>query len=96
MPNHEPVQSHRAIVSGSNRAFGLTFAGVFLAMGLWPWVWRGEALRLWALGLALAFFVLALFAHERLAPLNRLWFRLGLALHAVVSPLIMGLLFMRR
>jgi hypothetical protein len=28
-----------------------------------------------------------------LKPLNRLWFKFGLLLHAVVSPLVMGLLF---
>jgi hypothetical protein len=93
MSSHEPLQTHRAIVPGSNRAFGLVFAGVFLLTGLWPWVRYGAALRPWALAFAAVFLVVSLFAPERLAPLNRLWFRLGLALHVVVSPLIMGLLF---
>ena len=93
MSSREPLQSHRAIVSGSDRAFGLAFSAVFVAMGLWPWLRHGEPPRLWALGGALAFLALALLAPRRLAPLNRLWFRLGLALHAIVSPLVMGLLF---
>ena len=93
MSSHEPLQTHRAIVPGSNRAFGLVFAGAFLLAGLWPWVRYDAALRPWALALAAVFLVVSLFAPERLAPLNRLWFRLGLALHVVVSPLIMGLLF---
>lgn len=93
MSSHEPLHAHRTIVPGSNRAFGLVFAGVFLLTGLWPWVRHGASMRLWALGLAAIFLAVSLYAPERLAPLNRLWFRLGLALHAVVSPAIMGLLF---
>jgi len=93
MSSHEPLHAHRAIAPGSDRAFGFVFAGVFLLTGLWPWVRHGGSMRLWALGLAAAFLAVSLYAPEPLAPLNRLWFRLGLALHAVVSPAIMGLLF---
>ena len=32
-------------------------------------------------------------APQALQPLNRLWFRLGLLLHAVVNPLILGAMF---
>lgn len=42
---------------------------------------------------AIAFVIAAWLWPAVLAPLNRLWFRLGLALHWVVNPLVMGLLF---
>lgn len=93
MSSHEPLQAHRAVASSSDRTFGLVFAGVFAIVAVWPLLRHGEAPRLWALAPALAFGGLAVYAPERLAPLNRLWFKLGLALHVVVSPLIMGLLF---
>jgi hypothetical protein len=93
MSSHEPLQSHRAVVSSSNRTFGLVFGAVFAIVGVWPLLRHGEAPRLWALAPAAAFLALAVLAPERLALLNRLWFKLGLALHSVVSPLIMGLLF---
>jgi hypothetical protein len=47
----------------------------------------------WALGIAAAFFLAALLMPAVLAPLNRLWFKFGMLLHRVVSPLVMGMLF---
>jgi hypothetical protein len=93
MSNHEPVKSYRAIAASSNRSFGSVFAGFFLIVAVWPWLRHGQPLRLWALAASAVFLALALFAEQYLAPLNRLWFKLGLKLHAVVSPVIMGLLF---
>ena len=93
MQAHEPLQSYRSIRPGSNCVFGLTFAGVFFLLALWPWLRHGELPRWWSLVFSLAFLVLALFAENRLATLNRLWLKLGLALQAVVAPIVMGLLF---
>ncbi|MGH7412618.1 MAG: SxtJ family membrane protein, partial [Candidatus Rokuibacteriota bacterium] len=42
---------------------------------------------------AAIFLTLALVRPRTLAPLNRLWLRLGLVLHACISPVILGLLF---
>ena len=53
----------------------------------------GGQVRIWAIGIAAAFAVVALARPGVLAPLNRLWTRFGLLLHKVVSPLIMGMLF---
>lgn len=93
MSSHEPLQSHRAVARGSNRNFGLVFSAVFAFFGLWPLLRHGDPPRWWMFAVAVAFLVLALFAAQLLAPLNRLWFKLGLAMHGVVSPLVMGLLF---
>lgn len=80
-------------MAGSNRNFGLVFACVFAVLGAWPLLRHGVAPRWWMLAVAAVFLSLALLAAEKLAPLNRLWFKLGLALHGVISPLIMGLLY---
>lgn len=93
MSSHEPLHSHRAVLAGSNRNFGLVFAAAFALVAVWPALRHGAEPRWLALAAAAAFLALALLAPDRLAPLNRLWFRLGLALHGVVSPLIMGLLY---
>lgn len=87
------LRSSRKLSVSSNRSFGLVFAGFFAAVALWPAIRHGEAVRWWALGVGAIFAGLALFRDDALAPLNRLWFRLGLALHAIMSPAIMGLLF---
>ena len=90
--NHESFTRDDEVRSSSDRAFGLVFAVVFALIALWP-LWRGRGPRWWSLGLAAAFVGAALLAPRVLAPLNRLWFRLGLLLHAVVNPVVMALVF---
>jgi hypothetical protein len=80
------------IKMGSERSFGLVFAGVFALAALLP-LWHGHPPRLWALPIAAAFLAAALIRPAVLAPLNRLWFRFGLALGKVMTPVMMGVLF---
>ncbi len=89
---HEDYGRAEVIERGSERAFGVVFAVVFAAVGLWPLV-AGDAVRAWALGAAVWILVVALMRPGLLRPLNRLWFRFGLLLNRVVNPLVMGLLF---
>lgn len=77
---------------GSERAFGAVFAVVFAVVALWPLL-DGAPIRWWALVVAALFAAAALLFPVALKPLNRLWFVLGLAMHKVVSPLVMALLF---
>ncbi|CAA7621840.1 SxtJ family membrane protein [Magnetospirillum sp. UT-4] len=85
--------AHAAPVQmGSERSFGIVFAVVFTVIGLWPLTGDGE-MRLWALGAAAGFLAVALVLPRALKPLNILWFKFGLVLHHVVTPLVMGLLF---
>ena len=77
---------------GSERSFGIVFAVVFVLIGLWPLL-DGGPVRLWALAVAGIFLAAGLFLPVILRPLNRLWFLFGMALHKVMSPLVMGLLF---
>ena len=89
---HEDLSRQHEVKSSSERAFGIVFAAVFAVLGLWP-LMHGGALRLWALAIAVVFLFLALLWTAPLRPLNRIWTRLGLLLHAVVNPVVMGLLF---
>lgn len=86
---HDPQQATRP---GSERAFGLVFAGVFLLLALWPLLERASP-RLWSVAVAAAFALLAFLAPRVLAPLNRLWFRFGELLHRIVSPIALGVIF---
>jgi hypothetical protein len=53
----------------------------------------GGAVRGWAIVVAAASLATALLRPSLLAPLNRLWTWVGLLLHRVVSPLVLGVLF---
>jgi hypothetical protein len=86
---HHEAEKVRA---GSDRSFGRVFAAVFALIGLWPLL-HAQMPRWWAFAVALAFFVVSAAAPQWLAPFNRAWFLLGKALHAVVSPVVMGAIF---
>jgi hypothetical protein len=89
---HEDFSRRDDVKGPSDRAFGATFTVVFLLIALWPLL-GGEAPRAWALIVATAFLLAALIRPTLLAPLNRLWLRLGLVLHRIVNPVVMGLIF---
>ncbi len=93
MSTHERIARQEEVAGSSNRSFGFVFAGFFALLTLLK-LWRGWSEWGWVfLGLGLAFAAAALLAPAILAPLNRLWLKLGLLLHKVVTPIIMGLLF---
>jgi hypothetical protein len=89
---HEPHPAGREVVGPGDRAFGLTFAGVLAAAGLLPLA-RGGGVRAWALAAAAAFLLAAMARPAVLAPLNRMWLRLGLLLHRVVNPVVLAVVF---
>lgn len=89
---HEDLSRNEEVKGSSDRSFGVVFTVVFTVVGLWPLARGGEP-RTWALAVAAAFLLAALARPSLLAPLNRLWFRFGLLLHRVVSPIILGLMF---
>ena len=89
---HEDLAREDDIVGPSDRAFGLTLAAVFAFVGVVRLA-LGHSYATWWLGAAVAMLALALTWPATLAPLNRLWLRLGLVLYKVVNPLVMGLVF---
>jgi len=88
----ENLERNETVPISSERSFGIVFTVVFALIALWP-LFYGGAVRLWAAGLAAAFLLAALAFPGVLTPLNRLWFRFGLLLHRIVSPVAMGIIF---
>ena len=77
---------------GSNRSFGIVFFIVFLIIAIYPFLNQGE-LRLWSLIISITFLILGLLNSKLLSPLNKIWFKFGIFLGKIVSPLVMGLIF---
>ena len=76
----------------SNRNFGLVFFVVFLIVALWPLKYE-EDIRLWSLVLSIIFFILGILNSQLLTPLNKLWFKFGMFLGLIVSPIVMGIVY---
>tara|TARA_Y100000591_G_scaffold173235_1_gene149651 strand:+ start:642 stop:1025 length:384 start_codon:yes stop_codon:yes gene_type:complete len=77
---------------GSNRSFGIVFFVVFLIIALYPLI-NNKDIRLWSLIVSLIFLFLGLINSQILTPLNRLWFKFGIFLGKIISPIIMGIIF---
>ena len=86
------MPSDSKIKISSNRSFGLLFFVIFLIVALWP-LKSGEDIRLWSLVLSIIFFILGVFNSKLLTPLNKLWFKFGILLGSIVSPLVMGIVY---
>ena len=80
------------IKRSSNKNFGIVFFIVFILIALWPLL-NNETYRLWAVIIALIFLILGIIDSRFLTPLNILWFKFGLLLGKIVSPLVMGIIF---
>jgi|SRR6056300_1210388 len=76
----------------SNRSFGIIFFLVFLLIGLYPLTYDGD-IRIGFVIISLIFLVLGLLNSKILTPLNKLWFRFGIFLGRIISPIIMGIIF---
>ena len=76
----------------SNRSFGLVFFLVFLVISLWPLIHEGQ-IRIWSIVIAIVFLVLGLMNSKLLTPLNKLWFKFGIILGAIIAPISMGVVF---
>ena len=77
---------------GSNRSFGFVFSIVFLLIALWPLLSNSE-IRVWSLIISAIFLILGFLNSMLLNPLNILWFKFGLFLGKIISPLVMGFIF---
>ena len=76
----------------SNRSFGIVFFLVFLLIALYPLIFGGE-IRIWSISISLIFLILGLLNSNVLTPLNKIWFKFGIALGKTISPIVMGVIF---
>jgi len=76
-----------------NYTFGWFFAAVFSALAIYAY-WRGlNTVSLVTLIAAILFAAATLLTPQSLAPLNRLWYGLGMLLGKIISPIVLGLIF---
>ena len=76
----------------SNRSFGIVFFIVFLLIAFYPLINQGE-IRIWSALISLLFLILGIINSKILTPLNKVWFKFGIFLGKIISPIIMGAIF---
>ncbi len=93
---HESYQEHVEVKTASNRSFGLTVGGILAAIGLFRLIFGSAGLN-WLTSLFLivgaVLFLLGLVRADWLAPLNKLWTKLGFLLFRIVNPIVMFLIY---
>ena len=77
---------------GSNRSFGIVFFVVFLLISIYPLINEGN-IRYWSLIISFIFLILGFLNSKILTPLNKIWFKFGIFLGRIISPLVMGIIF---
>lgn len=76
----------------SNKNFGITFSIFFLIITFYIFI-NHEKLNLWILGMSVIFLILGITDSKLLLPANKMWFKFGIFLGKIVSPLVMGIIF---
>ena len=76
----------------SNKSFGIVFFVVFLLIAIYP-LTNGEDISIWSGIISFIFLVLGLLNSSILTPLNKIWFKFGIILGKIISPVIMAIIF---
>ena len=77
---------------GTNKSFGIVFFIFFLLVGIFPLFSNGN-IRTWSIILSIVFLILGLLSSSILSPLNKIWFKFGILLGNIVSPVVLGIVF---
>jgi|SRR5215471_2606079 len=85
---HERLRGEERVKGSSDRSFGFTVAAACAALAALKVLFAGSHAGRWFTA-AVVFFALAMLLPGTLRPLNRLWTRLGLTLHRILTPLML-------
>ena len=86
------MSDNKKIKIGSNKSFGIVFSIFFTLIFVYLLLSTQEINKIFLI-LAIIFLILGFLNSKLLTPLNILWFRFGILLSVVISPLIMSLIF---
>ena len=78
----------------SNKSFGIVFFLLFLILAVFFYVKSSSAILILIFLLFSVFFLISgLLQSKILTPLNKIWFKFGILLGKIISPIIMGIIF---
>lgn len=75
------------------RQFGLLVGGILAVIGVWPFIARGEALRIWAIGPGALLILAGAVVPQVLAPIHKGWMWVGHVLGTINTKILLGVVF---
>lgn len=90
--SHEVLDRPDEVKIGTDRNFGFVFTIFCLVVGGFL-LWSGNNKFWFWLAGAGVFALTALLTPRVLHPLNLLWFKFGMLLHHIITPIVLGLMF---
>jgi len=75
------------------QSFGYIVGGIFGLIAMWPFVFHGAGIRIWALTLSIVLVSLALLVPSGLRPAYKIWMRLGSVFGWINTRIILGVCF---
>ena len=86
------IENKNKIKVSSNKSFGIIFSIVFLILSIYLYIKTGSyPLKL--IGICIIFLILGILNSKILTPLNIIWFKFGIIIGRIMSPLIMLIIF---
>jgi hypothetical protein len=89
---NDSIENRNVVRPGTDRSFGLIFAVFFGVVALYRFYSGADQVAIWFV-CCLAFTSVALVIPLILHPLNIAWFKFGMLLHHIVSPISLGIMF---
>jgi len=77
---------------GSEKSFGIVFSIFFFLVAIYPLLHQGDV-HIWAILISIGLLFLAYVYPNLLRAPNRLWFKFGVFLGAIVAPVVMFLVY---
>jgi len=76
----------------SNKSFGVVFSLFFFIISFYPTL-NDEEIKIWSLIICLILLLISFIYPKILTPFNKIWFKFGILLGAIISPIVMGFVF---
>jgi len=77
----------------SNNSFGYFFTTIFTLIAIYSYWQQFNYFAVVAIASSITFLATTVFAPQLLSPLNLLWYKLGILLGNVISPIVLGVIF---
>ena len=77
----------------TEKSFGILFSILFLVIALYP-LYDSQAPHLWLIIVSTIFLLLAFLSPRLLSIPNKLWFKMGIFLSSIISPIVITLIYL--